>query len=221
MKDRQAYPLCWPSGWKRTASHAQKRAQFKRSERRYHEGGNGSYLQHFDLSVRDGTLRILAELFRMGVRADDVIVSTNVELRLDGLPRSDRRAPADPGVAVYWRDRGRERVMAVDRYDRVADNLAALAATLEAMRAIERHGGAAILDRAFTGFAALAAPNAPVNWRHVFGYTDDASPDATRVKLRFMELRKAQHPDHGGSHDEFIRVQEAFRLACDELGVSP
>ncbi|KVD37855.1 hypothetical protein WJ41_22830 [Burkholderia ubonensis] len=62
------------------------------------------------------------------------------------------------GVAVYWETRaGARRVMAIDQYTRVADNLAAVAATLDAMRAIERHGGARILERAFTGFAALAA----------------------------------------------------------------
>ena len=38
--------------------------------------------------------------------------------------------------------------MAIDAYTRTADNLAAVAATLEAMRAIERHGGAQILERA-------------------------------------------------------------------------
>jgi hypothetical protein len=41
---------------------------------------------------------------------------------------------------------------------RAADNLAAIAATLEAMRAIDRHGGATILNRAFTGFTALPPP---------------------------------------------------------------
>ncbi|ROU09438.1 hypothetical protein [Lysobacter enzymogenes] len=92
-------------------------------------------------------------------------MSTNLTLRRDGLPRSDQREPADPGAAVYWTDcTGADRCMAVDRYTKTAGNLAALAATLEAMRAIERHGGAEILDRVFTGFTALprrARPRAP------------------------------------------------------------
>ena len=92
---------------------------------------------------------------RLGVHQDDVVVSTNLQTRLDGLPRSNQARPGDPGVCVYWKPaKSPMRCMAVDRYDEVQDNLAAVAATLEAMRSIERHGGAAILDRAFTGFAA-------------------------------------------------------------------
>jgi len=50
--------------------------------------------------------------------------------------------------------------MAIDIYDTVAGNLAAVAATLDAMRAIERHGGAQILKRAFQGFKALPSSTA-------------------------------------------------------------
>ena len=76
----------------------------------------------------------------------DSIISTNLKLRLDGLPRSDQKEPDDPGVAVYWQRLSKpKKVMAIDLYDRIADNLAAIGATLNAMRAIERHGGALIL----------------------------------------------------------------------------
>ncbi|MGN5479481.1 hypothetical protein ACTMU2_29065 [Cupriavidus basilensis] len=103
------------------------------------------------LTVSDGVNRVLDELGRLGARPGSIIISTNVAVRLDGLPRSGQREPADPGAAVYWQDRsGAPRVMAIDQYRSVADNLAAIAATLEAMRAIERHGGAQILERAFT-----------------------------------------------------------------------
>ena len=49
--------------------------------------------------------RVMDELGRMGLGRDDVVISTNVETRLDGFPRSDRTEPADPGVAVYWQER--------------------------------------------------------------------------------------------------------------------
>ena len=139
----EAYPLTWPQGWPRKKSRQRRRAKFSTSGR--------------VLSVMDGIQRVLLELERLGVKRDDLVISTDIPTRLDGLPRSDRSV-ADPGVAVYWRKGKDTRCMAVDRYDRVADNLAAIAATLEAMRAIERHGGAEILDRAFTGFVALPAP---------------------------------------------------------------
>jgi hypothetical protein len=70
--------------------------------------------------------------------------------------------------------------MAIDQYDRVEHNLAAIAATLDAMRAIKRHGGAEILDRAFTGFTALPAPMAGGKpWRQVLGFDLDYTPTRT------------------------------------------
>lgn len=183
------FPLQWPAGWKRTPYGLRKYAQFKRDGR--------------DLTVTDGVGRVLAELERLGVREDDVILSTNVRTRLDGLPRAGEKKPVDPGACVYWQKSGKEpmRCMAVDRYTEVADNLAAIAATLEAMRAIERHGGAAILDRAFTGFAALPAPAAGQrDWWTVL----ELGPDATADQIReaHKRLRSIFHPDRKESGDE-------------------
>jgi hypothetical protein len=151
----------------------------------------------------------------MGIGRDDVLISTNLKLRLDGLPRGDQGEPADPGVAVYWQPRqGKQmRCMAIDSYDRTADNLAAIAATLEAMRAIERHGGATILDRAFLGFAALPA-TASKPWREVLGITMQA-PTLAHIEDRFRDLVKIHHPDRGGDREKFeeiMRARDAARL---------
>jgi hypothetical protein len=77
-------------------------------------------------------------------------------------------------VAVYWIKTGRKQMkcMAIDRYGRVADNMAAIAATIEAMRAIERHGSAEILERAFLGFQALPEPE---QWWQVLEFGTPAS----------------------------------------------
>jgi len=130
------------------------------------------------LSVMDGLERVLGELGRMGIGRDDVVISTNVPTRLDGLPRRDR-VPSDPGAAVYWRKGKQTRCMAIDRCDRVEDNLAAIAATLEAMRAIERHGGAEILDRAFTGFVALPSLE---QWFQVLGVWRNVTDQGIRFE---------------------------------------
>ncbi len=138
MSERKSFPLSWPEGWKRTKFRSA--AKFNKSrERRYNEQNQAIYSGKTRLSVADAIHRVLGELERMGIRDDDIIISTNVPLRLDGLPRSDQE-PTDPGVAVYWQKKGQSsmRCIAVDRYTRVADNLAAVAATLDAMRAIER-----------------------------------------------------------------------------------
>ena len=101
------------------------------------------------------------------------------------------------------------RCMAMDRYDEVQDNLAAVAATLEAMRSIERHGGAAILDRAFTGFAALPAPEAPSGWWVVLGVAESAGPVEIRAAHRV--LAQAHHPDRGGDPARMAATRRAWR----------
>lgn len=183
------YPLQWPAGWPRATSR--KRAAFTKYKNQ--------------LSVMDGISRATRELAAMGARRDDIVISTNIETRLDGLPRSDRAEPKDPGVAVYWVDKtGHTKVMAIDRYDRTADNLAAIAATLEAMRAIERHGGGQILERAFTGFDALPPPKSC--W-DVLGIPRGSSRE--QIEKAFRDLAKRHHPDVGGNVVEFHAIQNA------------
>jgi hypothetical protein len=208
MKERTAFPLSWPDGWKRTEPVSRVHGQFGRTDSQFGKKR---------LSVADAVQRLLGELRRMSIPDWNVIVSTNVPLRLDGMPRSDAE-PADPGAAVYWKkdDKQVMRCMAIDRYTRVADNLAAIAATLEAMRAIERHGGGAILERAFLGFAALPE-KASQPWRQVLGISATAPATWPLVEERFRALVKVHHPDQGGEKErekfeEIVRAREAARL---------
>lgn len=191
------FPLHWPSDWKRLESCYRRDATFNR-------GGK-------DLTVFDGVQRVLSELLKLGVTEQDVIVSTNIRTRLDGLPRSGEPIPQDTGAAVYWERSGDVgmRCMAVDRYTAVADNLAAIAATLEAMRAIERHGGAAILDRAFAGFTALPAPGD--DWWHVLAVERTAT--RADIDIAYRRLRSDNHPERGGTVEAFDRVEKAYRRA--------
>lgn len=196
------YPLTWPTGWKRTEAYRRADAAFSKAGR--------------PLSVYDGTTRLLAELRRFGVRESDVIISTNVKLRQDGLPLSNQSEPQDSGAAVYWKRGGKNQVMATDRYTKVADNLAALAAlaaTLDAMRAIERHGGAVILERAFLGFTALPEPK---GWRSVLAIPDGV--DLEFIGTRYRELAKANHPDRGGDAEKMAEINRAWSDAQRELG---
>jgi hypothetical protein len=152
----------------------------------------------------------------MGIPDWNVIISTNVPLRLDGMPRSDKE-PGDPGAAVYWKknDKQAMRCMAIDRYVRVADNLAAISATLEAMRAIERHGGGTILERAFLGFAALPE-KASQHWRETLGVTL-AQPTLQHIEDRFRTLAQLHHPDKGGDRNKFEEIVQARDAARMEL----
>lgn len=208
-----AYPLQWPAGWERSTYDQRAFGRFGKQVTKYGspsaDGSRGSWKKKGEVSIAEAVTRVRTELGRMGVDDDDLVISTNVELRLDGFPRSGRPEPSDPGACVYWRTNdGEARCMAIDRYHGVAHNLAAIAATLEAMRAIERHGGAEILNRAFTGFVALPEPGTTEHWCDVLGVPEGA--DAATVQVAYQRLRSQHHPDKGGDPEAFNRIQRAW-----------
>lgn len=194
------HPLHWPAGWARTASSDQKDANFKHQGRR--------------LTIADGITRVLDALRKMGVPSWNVIISTNMAVRGDGLPYSGRRPPEDAGAAVYWRpDEESEgyQCIAIDQYTRLGDNLAAIAGTLDCLRAIERWGGAKILQRASAGFKELPGSGSsnPGVWWAVLGVTQGSDFDT--VRAAYQQKRKSTHPDHGGTTEQFKAVQQAWR----------
>lgn len=214
------YPLQWPVGWKRTEPAQRQPGRFGKASR------TGTWRHVQDITIYQATERLLQELQRMAIHHDDIVISTNVPTRLDGLPRSDAKAPADPGAAVYWLDSGEHRCMAIDQYTKVEMNVAALAATIEAMRAIERHGGAAILNRAFAGFTALPAPIAAGMkrpWREVLGI-GNAPVDAKSVQAKWRLLAAEHHPDKGAESERAARTAKMTEIntardeALRELG---
>lgn len=206
------YPLCWPADWKRTTSRTS--AQFSKGQNKWHEGRLIESKKR--LSISDAIDRIADELNRFGVKEETVIISTNLPITIQGTPRGDRGEPSDPGVAVYWKRNGKSQCMAIDRYTRVADNLAAVAATLEALRAIERHGGGTILERAFIGFAAL--PAAKKHWGEIFGYKPGEIASADDIQRRFRALAQQLHPDKSsGDHTQMAELNAARDEALKEI----
>lgn len=184
----QAYPLQWPDGWTRTPAHKREdgRSRFRRRD------GSSTTIASTRTELAD-------ELQRLGVC--NVVLSTNVELRLDGLPYSNRRAPDDPGIAVYFTLDGESMVMAQDAFDRVPDNIRSLTLAIHGMRQMRRHGGGTMLKRAFSGFTALPPPSADFAepaahnraWFDVLGVQPDA-PDQV-VKVAYRELCKGADED--------------------------
>lgn len=223
MTTIEAYPLHWPSGWPRTAHDQQRPGRFSRVQTTYTNGN--AWRRARSTTIADGVDRVLASLGRFGVRRDDIIISSNLRLHSGGFPRSGAAEPDDPGIAVYWTLDGERQCMAIDRYTRTADNLAAIAATIEAMRAIERHGGAQILARAFQGFKQLASGDGD-GGAMTLSLTDAAriisdvgrgafTPDeimqyADEAKLAIRLALKHGHPDHPhGDAATFARVTAA------------
>lgn len=203
--ERTASPLAWPSSYPRREPSQRKRARFSKLTH------SGRWNSQKSLTIHEARLRLEGELDRLGAR--DVILSTNLALRLDGLPRSGQVEPEDPGVALYFKLKGRDIVMPCDRYDRVADNIAAIAAHIEASRKIERHGVGS-LEQIFMGFQALPAPE---QWWDVLG----CSPQATSAEIRkaWKARISESHPDRGGSEAEASRVnwarEEGMKQARD------
>lgn len=195
----QRYPLTWPIGWRRTAYR--RRAQF---------GRVGEYGKQ-ELSVADALGRLVRELGRLG--ATDHVLSTNIPVRLDGLPLSQRVSPPkDPGAALYFRLKGKPRCLACDKWDRVPDNITAIAFHIRALRAVDRYG-VGTLDQAFAGYAAL--PSGVPNWWDVL----EVDPRATLedVEKAYRRLAQLLHPDRGGSDDAMARLNGAREAAREAL----
>lgn len=207
MTDVQRFPLQWPVGWKRTPAGSRMPARF--GVRR--ASMPGGYASKQWLSVADALARLQSELRMLGAAGE--VLSTNVVLRLDGLPRSGQPAPADPGAAVYFTLKGKPRCLACDRWTRVADNIAAIAAHVEAIRAVDRYG-VGTMDQAFAGYAQLQA--GPDDWRSVLGLGHD-SVTMGDVDEAFKRLARTAHPDAGGTDADMARLNQAREIARAEL----
>jgi hypothetical protein len=196
------YPLSWPSGWQRTPPNERRASNF--SSRLASGNGRADLL-----TLATGLRRLVNELDRL--RADAIVISTDVPVRRDGMPYASAALPKDPGCAVYFTLRRQPRVLACDRYTRLPDNMAAIAAHIDALRAIERYG-VGTLDQAFAGYAALPAPVADaVQWWDVLRVERTASLDD--CESAFRRLARDHHPDRGGSHDDMAKLTSAIAVA--------
>ena len=110
-----ASPLHWPIGQQRTPSYRRKRNPLWKSA-----------------TVSTACVQIEREVERIEGR--DLVVSTNLALRIDGFPRSGQPEPTDPGAAVFFVRKGKRIALACDRYQTVRENLRAIGMHLEALR---------------------------------------------------------------------------------------
>lgn len=204
MTDATRYPLSWPTGWKRASRHGGNKFTPFTSR-----GGK--------ITTYDATTRLDRELDRLG--ATSAILSTNLRLGMRGDPLSAQPEPADRGVAVYFKMKGKDRVLACDVYTTVAGNIAAIAAHIDALRRIDRYG-VGTLDQAFAGYDALPSPGAHNRppWRKVFGFKDEQDVSTETIQGAYRELAKLMHPDlQGGSHEAMAGLNEARDAALQEL----
>lgn len=193
MSDQSAYPLSWPAG--------RPRAKYREDAR-------------FDTSfarARDG---LATELERLGAKRP--VLSTNIELRIDGLPYANRANPMDPGVAVYFTYKGKQFAFACDRWRRVEDNIQAIRKTIEALRGIARWGTGDMMEAAFVGYTALPERTGPSCW-DILGHPKETFLAYTNPEEAILQAWRAKaqksHPDRGGSHEAMIELNQAKDIA--------
>lgn len=209
----QRYPLQWPLGWARTSSRKRQRSTFTQKRQNVATEGEPSRRAAYGtVTTNVATQRLERQLESLG--GADPVLSTNVRLRLDGRPYSDQD-PEDPGVAVYFRFKGRATVLACDRYLRVADNIAAVAAHIDALRRIERYGVGTI-EQALAGYRALPADTA-ADWRSVFGFPAQQDVTEDQLQTKYRERASLAHPDKGGTDEMMMHVNRARDFALQEI----
>lgn len=196
----EAYPLQWPQGRPRTANR--ERPKFS--------------VNSFT-AARDGLFNELKLL-----KASSTVLSTNVELRRDGLPYAGRAQPVDPGVAVYFVRNGRQVCFACDRWIKVEHNMRAIADAIECIRMIERRGTGEMTDAAFEGFKALPAatsdPWAKEPWFRVLGVPQFANTEDVIAAYRKKMLD--HHPDRGGNPEVYHAIDRAYGQFKLERGLT-
>ena len=164
------------------------------------------------MTVAAAISRLSGELDRLG--ASSTILSTNVETRLDGLPRSGQAEPSDTGAAVYFKLKGQPRCLACDTWKTVAENIAAIAQHIDALRRIDRYGVGTI-EQAFAGYAALPAQATASDWARVLKVPDTATREEIISAHRRLAIE--HHPDTGGDAALMALINAARDAALKQV----
>lgn len=187
----QAYPLHWPENWTRSARKEQSRFKSTISAA---------------LSNVQSAIRKFGD--DSGKKVENIVISSNVTL--------GQQRPPDPGVAVYFSWDGISTCIAVDRYEKVEDNLQAIYHCIEAERTKLRHGGLNLVRAAFRGYAALPPPDSRHHWSKVLGVQSISSIE--EIRAAYLEKSKESHPDNGGSNEKMAEINAAYASAKKERG---
>ena len=193
-----SHPIAWPAGKPRMHEPDRQYGRFHRVRDGYHKR---------DMTLHEARVRVSRAVQAFSgayssiyaITPEACEIRTMFPARLDGGFMENRSRPSDPGAVLVFNWKERDMVMAIDRYTMTEQNMCAIAACLDALRAIDRHDGGT-LDQAMSGFAALPAPSTRRHWRDVFGGTD--STDLAAIKIVFRKLAKKYHPDASGDPND-------------------
>ena len=179
----EAYPLHWPSGFPKSKD---------------------KHTSQFKTSLAGALKNVNNSLYMFGKDSKTpittMIISSNVTLGMQN--------PKESGVAIWFTWSEANLCIAVDRYQRVEDNLQAIHHIIEARRTELRHGGLHIVRQTFMGFKALPQ-STKRDWWVVLGVSQKST--LFEIKAAWKQKLLMVHPDHGGSTQQLDEVQNAYK----------
>lgn len=184
-----AYPLTWPPSWPRTELLRRETSRMKSS-----------------LSASLDNLR--KEVSLLGGK--ELILSSNYTL--------GNERPKDCGVVAYFTRDGDSVAIPCDRWRTIAENVQAIAKTIEALRGIERWGAKHMVKAAFRGFAALPERASGKTCWQILGIVASGSQQTRdNIEAAYRAKAKECHPDAGGTHEQMSELNEARLQALQSI----
>lgn len=165
------------------------------------------------------TLELLdRELEHLG--AENVIIQadfTEADIRLDGRPRSNAKAPKHPGVIVSFESRHGPLQYMTDEHEWWQHNVRAIALGLEALRAVDRYGITQTGQqykgwRQLTAGSGITSREAALELITRLADIAPATIDDVGLHTAYRKAIKRAHPDGGGDTETFAAVQDAGRI---------
>lgn len=198
-----SYPLRWPDHQKRTDSWLRKTGRFQVGFRRALD------------DLRDA-------MATDNVSRDDYSLTSMLPTRANGDPYGTGRNVADPGVALWWRENGKMRVLACDQFYAVEHNMRAIGLAIGNLRALQRWGISQIVNQMLDGFAlppgsgveenvtgSIRQPVEPDrSWMDEFHVSEAASREG--VEAMYKTMARQHHPDRGGDTAAMMRLNVAW-----------
>ncbi len=192
-------PLDWPIDKPRTPYTKRKRSAF----------GSSHYVT---MSI---ALSRLHEQIRITQKPKlQYAVTCNAPIGRRGQFVAIKNQPLDVGVAVYFELFGKDREFTCDKWNRIEDNIVAIAKHINSLRGQDRWGVAS-QEQAFMGHMRLPAPIAcGQHWTVTLGLPPSASVEDIKRKAR--QLIMQNHPDRGGDAEKAAAINAAKAQALKE-----
>jgi hypothetical protein len=196
MRTPERFPLVWPQGYPVT-------------EKRQLSNFKCTFAQARDGMINEFKLLINPE----GLK--EMIISCNMPHDKNNFLSGKSPLMYDnPGVAVYFKFNGEDKVIACDAWKYLHENFRAIQYTVAGLRSFERHKCTKILSNAMAGFKELSDGSAhKQEWYLVLGVWP--SETAEKIRKAYLKLAKEYHPDNKvtGNEAKFKEVQEAYEEA--------